>query len=242
MIILGIEAATSHVGVALANHEGVLASMHVAARRRHAELLTPTVEVVCRQAGVGLGEVTVVAVDVGPGLFTGLRVGVAAAKATAQALRVPIIGLSSLDLLAFPVRYTERLIAAVIDARKNEVYWAFYRQVPGGLQRLTRHCISPPVELAAELQARAEPSLLVGDGALRFADMLGAERGAEVGTAGTSYPRATALVELARPKVLREEFVQVSDIEVVYLRKADAEINWERRAGTRLDPGEAGER
>ncbi len=232
MIVLGIETATSHVGVALGDHRGVLASTHIFASRRHAELLTPAIEWVCTQAGVGLAEVRVVAVDVGPGLFTGLRVGVSAAKATAAALRVPMIGLSSLDLLAFPVRHTERLIASVIDARKGEIYWAFYRQVPGGIQRVGDYRITAPAELAAELGASGSASLLVGDGARRYAEVLAAERGAEVGAIGMAHPRASDLVELARPKVLREEFVGVSDIEVVYLRKADAQINWERRAAT----------
>ena len=91
------------------------------------------------QARVELEEISCVAVDLGPGLFTGLRVGVAAAKAMAQALRVPMIGVPSLDLLAFPVRYTSRLIVAAIDARRGEVFYAFYRQVPGGVQRVSDH-------------------------------------------------------------------------------------------------------
>lgn len=230
MIILGIETATAHVGVTLGDHSGILGSTHIRSDRRHAEVLTPAVEWVCRQAGLRLAEVGVVAVDVGPGLFTGLRVGVAAAKATAMALRVPMIGLSSLDLLAFPHRHSERLVVGVIDARKDEVYWAFYRQVPGGVQRSGGYRITAPAELAAELAAQAQPSLLVGDGALRYAGVLGAERGVEIGGAGMAYPNAGALVELARPKVLREEFVHVSEIEVVYLRKADAQINWELSA------------
>ncbi|MGH9130017.1 MAG: tRNA (adenosine(37)-N6)-threonylcarbamoyltransferase complex dimerization subunit type 1 TsaB [Acidimicrobiales bacterium] len=238
LLVLGIETATSQVGVALGNHEGIISATQVVARRRHAEILTPATEWVCRQAGVSLAEVRVVAVDVGPGLFTGLRVGVSAAKATAAALRVPMIGLSSLDLLAYQVRHTERLVASVVDARKGEVYWALYRQAPGGIQRVGEPDVSAPAELAAELQARAEPSLVVGDGALRYAAMLGADRGAELGTIGTAYPRASDLVELARPKVLREEFVQVSEIEVAYLRKADAEINWERRAGASAAGGD----
>ena len=73
-----------------------------------------------------------VAVDLGPGLFTGLRVGIATAKAIAQALRVPMIGVSSLDLLAFPARFSHRLIAAVIDARRGEVFSA---PVPPGARR-----------------------------------------------------------------------------------------------------------
>lgn len=231
MIVLGIETATQQVGAALGGQEGVLASAQVARGRRHVEVLAPAIRFVCRQARIELAEVRVVAVDVGPGLFTGLRVGVSAAKATAQALRVPMIGLSSLDLLAFPVRHTDRLIAAVIDARKGEVYWALYRQVPGGAQRVSPHRVSSPAELAAELAARAESTLLVGDGAVRYAEVLAGERRTELAGPGSLHPSAAALVELAQPRVLREEFVQPSEVEVIYLRKADAEINWERRAG-----------
>ncbi|MGH9067004.1 MAG: tRNA (adenosine(37)-N6)-threonylcarbamoyltransferase complex dimerization subunit type 1 TsaB [Acidimicrobiales bacterium] len=232
VIILGIETATQQVGAALGGQEGVLASAHVARGRRHAETLTPAIEFVCRQARVELAEVSAVAVDVGPGLFTGLRVGVAAAKATAQALRVPMIALSSLDLLAYPVRHTDRLIAAVIDARKGEVYSALYRQAPGGVQRLSPPRVAAPSELAAELGARGEPTLVVGDGAIRYAGVFAGERRTVLATVGTAYPSAAALVELAQPRALREEFVLPSEIEVVYLRKADAEINWERRSVT----------
>src|SRR3954452_8624557 len=102
VLILGIETATAQVGCAIGGHEGVLASSHSARGKRHAENLTPAIEFVCRQARVDLADISCVAVDHGPGLFTGLRVGVASGKAIAQALRVPMIAVSSLDLLAFP--------------------------------------------------------------------------------------------------------------------------------------------
>ena len=105
--------------------------------RRHAETLVPAIEFLCNQAGIEMTEFSAIAVDIGPGLFTGMRVGIAAGKAIAQALRIPMIGISSLDLLAFPLRYSDRTIAAVIDARKGEVFTAFYRTVPGGVQRVT---------------------------------------------------------------------------------------------------------
>ena len=88
-----------------------------------------------------------------PALFTGLRVGLATAKAVAHALRVPMIGIPSLDLLAFPARYTSRLIVAVIDARRGEVFYALYRQVPGGVQRVSPISVGTPDDLAAELLA-----------------------------------------------------------------------------------------
>ena len=226
MLILGIETATVQVGCAIGGHEGVLASFHAARGRRHAETLAPAVDFVCRQARVELSEISVVAVDVGPGLFSGLRVGVATAKALAQALRVPTIGISSLDLLALPVRYTSRLIVPAIDARRGELFYGFYRQVPGGVQRLTPYQVGTPDDLASELLARGEDCLVVGDGALRYPEVLTEVSGAEAGDATSAFPSAASLVELAHTQALREEFVQPWELQPLYLRKSDAEINW----------------
>jgi tRNA threonylcarbamoyladenosine biosynthesis protein TsaB len=230
MIILGIESATAQVGCAVGGHEGVLGQFHVARGRRHAETLAPGIDFVCRSTGVGLDQVSAVAVDIGPGLFTGLRVGVATAKAIAAALRVPMLGLPSLDLLAYPERRSGRLVGAVIDARRGEVFWSLYRQVPGGIQRLTPFKVSPPAELASELMARNEDCLVVGDGALRYAEVLSQVDHVELGGPGSAFPSAAVLVELAHPKALREEFVQVSELSPLYLRKADVRINWDTRA------------
>ena len=230
MLILGIETATLQVGCALAGHEGVRASFHVAHGRRHVETLMPAIDFVCRQAQVDIHEVGAVAVDTGPGLFTGLRVGVAAAKAVAQALRVPAVGVSSLDLLAFPVRHTNRLIVCAIDARRREIYYAFYRHVPGGVQRLSPYRVGSPEELVSELVARGEECLFVGDGALRYPQILTDDVRSEFGGPSSAHPSAVALVELAHPLALREEFVQPWELQPLYLRQSDAEINWERRA------------
>ena len=226
MLILGIETATHQVGCAIGGHEGVLASFHSAKGRRHVETLVPAIEFMCRHAKIDLDEISAVAVDIGPGLFSGLRVGVAAAKALAQALRVPAIGISSLDLLAFPVRYTSRLIVPAIDARRGELFYALYRQVPGGAQRLTGYQVGTPEDLASELLARGEDCLVIGDGALRYPDILTEVSGAEAGDATSAYPSAASLVELAHPQALREEFVQPWELQPLYLRKSDAEINW----------------
>src|SRR5688572_1521083 len=143
VLILGIDTATPQVSVAIGGHEGVIARFEVARGRRHAETVVPAIECCCRQADVELDELGVIAVDVGPGLFTGMRVGLATAKALAQALRVPMIGLSSLDLLAFPHRQSDRVVVPVIDARKGEVFYAMYRQVPGGLQQVVAPRVGP---------------------------------------------------------------------------------------------------
>ena len=219
MLILGIESASGQVGCAVGGHEGVLASAHAGRGRRHAEALGPQIDFVRRQAGIELSELGAIAVDVGPGLYTGLRVGIAAAVSMAYALRVPMIGVSSLDLLAFPARWTSRLIISALDARRGELFVAMFRRVPGGIQRV------------ADLEVDEERTLLVGDGALRYADSFSGLRGIELAEQGLANPSARALVQLAHARAMREEFVQPWDLEPVYLRKPDAEINWATREG-----------
>lgn len=231
MLILGIETAAVQVGCAIGGHEGVLASFHAARRRRHVEALVPAIEFTCQQAGVELRELGAVAVDIGPGLFSGLRVGVTTAKTLAQALRLPMIGVASLDLLAFPVRHSSRLIVPVIDARRGEVFYACYRQVPGGVQNLSGYEIGSPDDLASELVAKGEDALLVGDGALRYSAELSRVAGSHIAGPPNVYPSAAALVALAHAKALREEFVSPSKLEPLYLRRTDAELNWDASAG-----------
>lgn len=229
MLILGVDTATAQVSCAVGGHEGVLASVHSLRARQHAETLAPAIAFTCEAARIELSEVSVVAVDIGPGLFTGLRVGVASAKAMAHALRVPMIGVLSLDLLAFAARFTPRLIAAVVDARRGEVYTAFYRQVPGGIQRVGDPAVVAPEDLASEVLAGGEDCLLVGDGALRHREVFEGLHQVEIADAGLAYPSASSLVMLAHAQALREQWVKPWDLEPVYLRKPDAEIGWATR-------------
>lgn len=230
MLILGIETATGQVSVALGGHEGVLGLFEISRGRKHAEILTPAIEFVCAQADVALDELGLIAVDVGPGLFTGMRVGLSAAKALSLALRVPMIGISSLDLLAFPHRRSDRVVVPVIDARKGEVFYAMYRQVPGGLQQVVEPRVGPIDELVADLLARSQDALCVGDGALRYRQEI--LDGFHCEIADEAHPSAGPLVQLAHARALREEWVSHGDIHPVYLRQPDAQINWATRASS----------
>jgi tRNA threonylcarbamoyladenosine biosynthesis protein TsaB len=229
VLILGIETATPQAGCAIGGHEGVIALAQSAKGKRHAENLAPQIQFLCDQTGIELSDISIVAVDVGPGLFTGMRVGIATAKSLAYGLGVPMIGVPSLDLVAYPVRYSSRLIAATIDARRGEVYYAFYRQVPGGIQRIGEHSIGTPDDLASELLATGEDVLLVGDGALRYRETFDGISKVELADAGFAFPSPASLVHLAHAQGMREQFSRPTDVEPIYLRKPDAEINWVTR-------------
>lgn len=232
MLILGIESATARVGCAIGGHEGVLASAHSSRGRRHAEALAPQIRFIAEQAGVTLQEIGAVAVDVGPGLYTGLRVGVTTALSIATTLRVPMIGVTSLDLLAFPAALTDRKIVAAIDARRGEVFHASYRSVPGGVQRISEPAVAKPDDLVAAVEADGESVLIVGDGAVAYADVLRRAHGVEVADESLAHPSAGSLVALAHARALREEFVRPDEIEPLYLRRPDAEAKWDTKAGS----------
>ncbi len=233
MLILGITTSTAQVGCAIGGHEGVLGAIHSSRGRRHAETLIPAIEFLCRQTRVQLSDIGAVAVDLGPGMFTGLRVGVAAAKALSHARRLPMIGVTSLDLLAFPLRHSHRRIVCALDAGRGEIFHATYRQSPGGVQRVSAPEVSTPDDLASDLQALPDEILLAGDGALRYQSIFEQVRRVELADRGEAYPLAGSLVQLAHARALREDFVTPAELTPTYLRKPDAEINWSTRDGVR---------
>ncbi len=236
MLLLGIETATRRVGVVVASEDGMLGRVELGGHAddgppRHAERLVPAIQYCFEQLGVPLDHVSAIAVDVGPGMFTGLRVGVTTAKVLAQALRVPMIPVPSLDLLAYPLRHARTLIVPAIDARRNELYYALYRAVPGGVQRASDYEMGSPEDLIAELEARGEETLLCGDGVLRFAKLFGDVERVDLAGPAHAAPSLAALAELAIARYEREEFCGPDGVLPLYLRKSDAELGFDRKEG-----------
>lgn len=230
MLILAIESATERVGCALGDGSTVRAVFEVTGERRHAETLVPAIDAMCRAAGVTLDDVGCVAADVGPGLFTGLRVGLATARALAHALDLPTVGVTSLELLAHPLRITGRLVVAAIDARRGEIYWQLFRPDGEQVRRVGEPRCTPPDELLGELRLTDEPMVLVGDGALRHRDRLADLSDAVWADADLAHPSAATLAVLAQAARLAGAGGEALDLEPQYLRAPDAQINWSQRA------------
>ena len=226
---LAVATATGQVGVALSGPDGNSAALTVRAGRRHGETLAPAIQSLLRLAGVELQMVQRVAVDIGPGLFTGLRVGVATAKALASALGVPVVAVSSLDILAHPHRGTGRPVVSVVDARRGEVFWALYQPVGGAMVAVTEAAVAAPGALADELRRLPADVILTGDGARRY--FAGADGTAEVpgrfdvAPGEFDHPSPAVLLALAatRPDLAPEK------VSPTYLRGADVRIGWEQR-------------
>ena len=257
MLVLAVESATDVSAVALADEEGVLAA--VSGRgRRHGEHLAPAVEFACARAGRRLEELDAVAVDVGPGLFTGVRVGVATAKALAFALGLPAVAVGSLELLALSAaRWApadrggaggELLLVPVVDARRGLVFAGRYHPAgPGpigmaqagveqaGVEQAGEDRLLEPGALAAEigaLVAEGRRCLCLGDGARRYAAELEAA-GAELPGGAPDGPDVAVLAAEGVRRAGRGAGVPAAALEARYLREADVRINWEQRLAPR---------
>ena len=219
-LILGIESATSRVGCAIGGPDGVLAARESARPRRHAESLVPQIAEIVKESGVAMADIGVVAVDVGPGLYTGLRVGITTAITMAHALGAAMVSVTSLELVAHAARRscTSRRIDAVIDARRGELFHAAFTS---NGDWISEPAVLDPHDLAVMLASEAPETLLVGDGVEAHSE---AFTQAGLSTEGSSvYPSAETIVELAAAAVAADKVVSPDTIRPLYLRGPDAQ-------------------
>jgi tRNA threonylcarbamoyladenosine biosynthesis protein TsaB len=238
VIVLAVESATELAGVALADDAGVLATATVSRGRHHAESIAPAIQFVCRRAGTTLSALDAVGVDVGPGLFTGLRVGVGTAKALAFALGRPLVGIGSLEILAHAVATSGAapgmLVVPVVDAKRGEVFSARLRTTDSGVSWEGDEVRRAPEVLAAELAGLGEPFVLAGDGARRYRAALGGIPGAVVAGHALDFPPPGVLAMMTVARAAAGEGQDSAAVLPRYLRDAETRINWEtrtRRAG-----------
>lgn len=212
MLLLAFDTATPAVTTALCESgpDGVRvrAARTTMDARRHGELLTPQIRTVVADAGVDLEDVTHIAVGIGPGPYTGLRVGLATAHALAEALGVPCVGVATLDALAWASGRTTPFIAAT-DARRKEVFWARYTDAA---TRVGDIAVNRP----ADVDTAGLP--VIGHGAHLYADVFGQDPEA----AEPLYPTAAALGEFA-VRALRDG-TPLPEPRPLYLRRPDAQI------------------
>ncbi|MHB8680801.1 MAG: tRNA (adenosine(37)-N6)-threonylcarbamoyltransferase complex dimerization subunit type 1 TsaB [Acidimicrobiales bacterium] len=242
MLVLAVETATELAGVALADEDGVRASVGVPRGRRHGESVAPAIAFACERAGVTVRDVEVLAADVGPGLFTGLRVGLATVKAMAFARQLPVVGVTSLEVLAtaaagaVPSYVRGRRIVAIVDARRGQVFAArFTAADEGTVAQVGEDELLDPEALVSRLEEEAAvgPVLCLGDGARRYRALLAAIPGVETAGGVLGAPDPGVLATIALRRSAQGDTTTASALEPRYLRGADVRINWEQRLAVR---------
>jgi len=210
VLLLALDTSTSAITVALHDGARVLAEATTLDARAHGERLAPGIREVLEAAGATPGDLTHVVCGLGPGPFTGLRVGIVTARVLALVTRAALHGVCSLDALAAAGPEGEVLVAT--DARRKEVYWARYAVSPGSVRALSAPAVTKPAELAP--QVRALPT--VGRGPVLYPGLFPAP----VDVLDVS---AAALADLAVARLAAGE--ALADREPLYLRRPDAAPN-----------------
>lgn len=201
MITLAIECATQTVGIALLDQKKILAEVYLDAGGGHAEVLLPALEKLFLMTGLTTERIDLLACTIGPGSFTGVRIGVSTIKGLAIAMGKPIVGVSTLEALAMNVFPARRLICPLLDARKNQVYAGLYRMGPDGLPEAVAPDRLTDIELLVHSLA-AEEVDFVGEAAVLYQKQI-CQEGAggfalQAGRCRRLYASAVGLIGLHR--------------------------------------------
>ncbi len=227
MLVLGVETSTMQGGAALVGDHGLCSEYTLNVEATHSERLLPTIERMLRDAGIGLDALSGLAVSIGPGSFTGLRIGLSTVKGLAYATGLPVVGVPTLEALACSVAFAREQICPVLDARKQEVYAALFRWERGELVRIMEDTALAPEALCGKIR---RPTIFLGDGLAVYGEMFRQLLAAHmlVPPPPSRGARPAWVAELGRQRLLRGERDAVETLVPRYLRPSEAELRHQR--------------
>lgn len=232
MLILALETSTMVSSVAVATEEKLLAEITVQTRLTHSETLMPHIQEVLRLADVQKEDLDAVAVSIGPGSFTGLRIGLAAAKGMAYALHIPITGVPTLAALASRFPVPGAYLAPLMDAQKGHAYMAMFSWQADELHTEQDIEILSLDEVLEHCAAKKAPVVLAGDIARKkLAPRTDMPDNVSVAPPALVMPRAAEVAFLGLRQLAAGKAGNVMDMEPVYIRRSEAEVLWEARHG-----------
>ena len=228
MLILGIETSTKTGGVALVSERGVVAAYTLNIEVTHSERLMATVDRVLSDSGTAFSAVDGFAVSIGPGSFTGLRIGVATVKGLAFTTGRPVAAVPSLQALAWNLPLSAHPVCPLFDARKQQVYAALYRHEQGALATIMSERVMTLRELAEQVPDR---TVFTGEGAYLFQDEILSLFGdrALFAPLSAAVPSAASVAEIGLGLLQNGRSTDPDALAPLYIRRPEAEVAWEKR-------------
>ena len=229
LIILGIETASLVSSVALIDSDRLLAELTIETRKTHSEQLVPHLEKLLQLAEIDKEKLTGIAVSNGPGSFTGLRIGLATAKAMSYGLKIPIVGVSTLLGMAYNIQAEEALLRPLMDAQKGNFYTGLYEIKKGKIWVLEEENIRSAEEILDLAQADSR-MMLLGEGVKMLREEI-TERKliAQIALPHLRMPRASSIAYGALERFEKEDYDSAMDLVPNYIRRSEAEELWEKK-------------
>jgi tRNA threonylcarbamoyladenosine biosynthesis protein TsaB len=235
MRILGIDTSTSTASAAIVQTGQIIAEEFCSRQRKpggsnpianHSEIILSLVASVLSRAAVGLADVGGIAVSVGPGSFTGIRIGLSTVKGLVYGTDIPACGVSTLQAIAARVTGFEGIVCSLLDARKHEVYSALFHKHEDRLERLKQDEIIPVVRLLEQLRAFNKPCLLVGDGVTAYRALIDQSPDLELHIANEAsmVSVAASVGRLSESQIFDKRGARLADLMPIYLRRPDCEF------------------
>lgn len=230
MKILGIDTSTMAANVAVLEDDKLICEYTINTKKTHSQKLMPMIENMLKISDIEIKEIDAIGICVGPGSFTGLRIGMATAKAMAHVNNIPLIRVNSLEILGSNIEFSNKKICAILDAQRNQVYTCQYIFEDNKSKALEEISIKPIDDLLEELQATGEEWVIVGEAVYKYKEKIETISNIDISSPSNHITKASSLCVLAKDKL--EQKIDVHncyDINPMYIRKSQAEEQYEEK-------------
>ena len=230
MKILGIDTSTMAANVAVLEDDKLICEYTINTKKTHSQKLMPMIENMLKLSDLDIKEIDAIAICVGPGSFTGLRIGMATAKAMAHVNNIPLIGVNSLEILGANMDLCNRNICSILDAQRNQVYMNKYILKDYKITELEEISIKAIDELLEEISSSNEDWVLVGEAVYKYKEKIEEISNITIPLPANNITKASTLCFVARDKMLANDQVyNCYNINPMYIRKSQAEEQYEEK-------------
>ncbi|MCK4248157.1 MAG: tRNA (adenosine(37)-N6)-threonylcarbamoyltransferase complex dimerization subunit type 1 TsaB, partial [Candidatus Omnitrophica bacterium] len=221
--ILGIETSNKYLGLAIVEDGRLLAEYSLDTGRQHASLLVPYIDRILKDTGLVLDQIDGFSISLGPGSFTGLRIGLATVKGLALPDNKPIVGVPTLDVISANIIDPAQPVCVIVDAKRNQLYWAKYKYSPKGLKNTTGYNLSPVADVLKSIKTK---TIITGDGIAAFGRLIIKEKPklAVLSLEELWYPRGLMTAKLGYQRLIAGQKDDVDALEPMYLYSRDCSI------------------
>ena len=230
MKILGIDTSSMAASVAVIEDNKLICEYTINTKKTHSQKLMPMIENMLGLSDLNVREIDAIAVCEGPGSFTGLRIGMATAKAIAHVNDIPVIGVNSLEALAANMNLCDKKICSILDAQRNQVYTGRYQYEGTKLVEIKEIGIQQIDELLEELSQSGEQWILVGEAVYKYEDKIREISNIEIPAASNNVTKAGSLCSVAKVKFDEgKDIFNCYTVNPLYIRKSQAEEQYEEK-------------